>query len=100
MNITECPNDLCRHHHDCSNECYECGVLTVKDNWASVEDRLPEIGTNIIAFCFEDHIQEAWHERVDTYDDGDVPIFKSNVTSRYLTVTHWQPLPALPEDEE
>ena len=45
MNTTECPNDLCRHHHDCSNECYECGALTVTNeaistlkDWLSCAD--------------------------------------------------------------
>ena len=72
---------------------------TRADGWISVEDRLPPTYTNILGFCFEDYIQEAYLVRIDEYDDEeDVPIFKSNVTERYLTVTHWMPIPKPPEE--
>ena len=95
MNTTECPNDLCRHHNESSNKCYECGALVAA--WISVKDRLPQPGIEILAYCPESDIQVAAFEKFVDYGDNEiVPTFR-NVSERYVEVSHWMPLPKAPE---
>lgn len=74
------------------------GLLTIEaepDNgWISVEDRLPELGQRVMAFC---------RAGIMTFlrYDGEV-WFEMSSKNEYLLsfVTHWQPLPEPPKEEK
>ena len=92
MNITECPNDLCINHADHSNECYECGALIVCEmNWISVKDQLPEYNEYVLAYMPTIDYHYAILEYMGKWVDNRDKIYQPDVT-------HWQPLPAVPEE--
>jgi len=64
--------------------------------WISVEDRLPEFDTDVLAAYFEHHIKEYWvDKRIDFLDDETFELSCSMWTEG--EPTHWQPLPPPPE---
>jgi len=70
------------------------------NEWISVEDRLPEKGEHVFCYCREDYEQRGYHVKTTHWDgEGDTHEFKS-VYERYISVTHWMPLPKPPEEQE
>ena len=70
--------------------------LRKAQEWISVEDRLPEFDTDVLAAYFEHHIKEYWvDKRIDFLDDETFELVGSMWTEG--EPTHWQPLPAPPE---
>ena len=66
------------------------GILQIAPNWVSVEDKLPEAGTEIL-IC--DRVPRF---SIAIYDAGEFFYGGTNMT-RF--VTHWMPLPEPPEAE-
>ena len=105
MNTTECPNDLCRYHHDCSNECYECGALTAIGQWISVKDELPELKDDGVLVYFSEtgsietvHIEDYFRDITSGRDENGDQTYTKWYKSQ--GVTHWMRLPASPEDDQ
>ena len=72
---------------------YECSIEDAQPKWISVKDRLPEDDRNVLVY--DDHDIQfwvAWHDESNNKwytQEGD----------RVYGVTHWMPLPKLPEGE-
>ena len=67
--------------------------------WISVKDRLPEDGTRVMAYVNGWH-EVAWHRKsIREWQFRDEIAF-NNETNTYGLVTHWMPLPELPEESE
>ena len=104
MNTTECPNDLCRHHNESSNECYECGALVAAHPpWVKVEDRLPKLcDDNVLVYFSETgsietvHIEDYFRDITSGRDENGDQTYTKWYKSQ--GVTHWMPLPASPEE--
>ena len=62
-----------------------------KEEWISVEDRLPEIGQKVV---LSRDLIERTQEYVTTFNQEDLNWLKMN------DVTHWMPLPAPPKEAE
>jgi hypothetical protein len=80
-----------------------CGLLqrTRSNGWISVEERLPEIDTNVLAAFVEDGKQRVSEVLFADYSDVDEPP-KPEWCGDYgriarADVTHWMPLPEPPE---
>ena len=70
-----------------------------KSKWISVEDRLPEFDTDVLAAYFEHHIKEYWiDKRIDFLDDETFELVDSMWTEG--APTHWQPLPPPPDQTD
>lgn len=91
------------------NSCKAQGPLNYDDRetawntrpspWNADMSAAPRDGTPVFALCFEDYPQAVrWMGEDDYGDEGTVHTFKSLVTDRYVTVTHWMPLPLPPEE--
>ena len=64
----------------------------MKNKWVNVKERLPEIsGKYMVSDTF--YVSCGWfHSTTGTFYAGDLK-------SPFLGITHWQPLPALPQPE-
>lgn len=88
----------------CSDGCdYFTTTLTPPNEWVSVEDRLPEVGQEVLVY-WRNTSQKAEHFELTHYD-GDHWFLLDNTERPWIVVVAWMPLPAppdrrLPEGEE
>lgn len=78
--------------------CPDCGAgFDVADRgWISVEDRLPEIGDEVMIYSPTNGFFISQYDLFPHFRDGDIPIFEY----QNVTPTHWMPLPEPPEEDE
>ena len=67
-------------------------VSKVMPQWISVKDRLPDKSPMVLAMC-TDGYELAYY---GMYGQG----WTNTLGTEHLNVTHWQPLPAPPKEEE
>ena len=66
--------------------------------WRSVEDELPEDGTNVLVYR---NMRNAENEvAYFVFDDNGKGQFTFGDGGRYCSVTHWQPLPEPPKENK
>ena len=76
-----------------------------KDNWVSVDERLPKIGDEILASInyelpFSTTYIEDGYFRNAEYVDGVLEDYENECVGDYSKlITHWQPLPSKPKDK-
>lgn len=68
------------------------------NEWISVKDRVPESGVNVLV-TDGIHMMVTWCEYIDN-ECLWVDNFYEYVNVRFKEVTHWMPLPTLPESED
>jgi len=68
--------------------------------WISVKDKLPEGGKVLV--CFQEPFFGSMTSEVDVgfYDNKDSCWWLWNGERKIFRVTHWMPIPELPESEE
>lgn len=66
--------------------------------WTSVEDELPEDGTDVLVWTspFSSQSPTSYHFAHFVYGDNDEHIWVKNPYSTLMMVTHWMPLPEPP----
>ena len=52
----------------------------------------------IWGYCFEDYQQPITHTHTDIDDEETIYICKSVIKDRFVSVTHWKPLPEPPKE--
>ena len=70
---------------------YQAGVEAAQPKWISVEERLPENDDNYLVFTSDKNEAE-----IATYY-GDGEWLTHDLTNLTSLVTHWMPLPSMPE---
>ena len=73
-------------------------TLTPPNEWVSVEDRLPEVGQEVLVY-WRNTSQKAEHFELTHYD-GDHWFLLDNTERPWIVVVAWMPLPAPPKKEE
>ena len=73
-------------------------TLTPPNEWVSVEERLPEVGQEVLVY-WRNTSQKAEHFELTHYD-GDHWFLLDNTERPWIVVVAWMPLPAPPEKEE
>ena len=73
-------------------------ILTPPNEWVSVEDRLPEVGQEVLVY-WRNTSQKAEHFELKHYD-GDHWFLLDNTERPWIVVVAWMPLPAPPKKEE
>ena len=69
-------------------------TLTPPNEWVSVEDRLPEVGQEVLVY-WRNTSQKAEHFELTHYD-GDHWFLLDNTERPWIVVVAWMPLPAPP----
>lgn len=61
--------------------------------WIATTDRMPDVGVEVLGVCFNNGcwLSSVW--RVE----GFAPFDFADADERHVWVSHWMPLPALPE---
>ena len=70
-------------------------TLTPPNEWVSVEDRLPEVGQEVLVY-WRNTSQKAEHFELTHYD-GDHWFLLDNTERPWIVVVAWMPLPAPPD---
>lgn len=70
-------------------------TLTAPNEWVSVEDRLPEVGQEVLVY-WRNTSQKAEHFELTHYD-GDHWFLLDNTERPWIVVVAWMPLPAAPD---
>lgn len=70
-------------------------TLTPLNEWVSVEDRLPEVGQEVLVY-WRNTSQKAEHFELTHYD-GDHWFLLDNTERPWIVVVAWMPLPAPPD---
>ena len=73
-------------------------TLTPPNEWVSVEDRLPEVGQEVLVY-WRNTSQKAEHFELTHYD-GDHWFLLDNTERPWIVVVAWMPLPAPPAKED
>ena len=73
----------------------EMPTLTPPNEWVSVEDRLPEVGQEVLIY-WQNTSQKAEHFELTHYD-GDHWFLLDNTERPWIVVVAWMPLPAPPD---
>lgn len=73
---------------------YLAGVETAQPKWISVEERLPENDDNYLVFTSDKNEAE-----IATYY-GDGEWLTHDLTNLTRLVTHWSPLPSMPDPQK
>ena len=73
-------------------------TLTPPNEWVSVEERLPEVGQEVLVY-WRNTSQKAEHFELTHYD-GDHWFLLDNTERPWIVVVAWMPLPAPPKKEE
>ena len=73
----------------------EMPTLTPPNEWVSVEDRLPEVGQEVLVY-WRNTSQKAEHFELTHYD-GDHWFLLDNTERPWIVVVAWMPLPAPPD---
>ena len=74
---------------------YESATLTPPNEWVSVEERLPEVGQEVLVY-WRNTSQKAEHFELTHYD-GDHWFLLDNTERPWIVVVAWMPLPAPPD---
>lgn len=74
---------------------YESATLTPPNEWVSVEERLPEVGQEVLVY-WRNTSQKAEHFELTHYD-GDHWFLLDNTERPWIVVVAWTPLPAPPD---
>lgn len=72
-------------------------TLTPQNEWVSVEERLPEVGQEVLVY-WRNTSQKAEHFELTHYD-GDHWFLLDNTERPWIVVVAWMPLPAPPAKE-
>ena len=70
-------------------------ALTPPNEWVSVEERLPEVGQEVLVY-WRNTSQKAEHFELTHYD-GDHWFLLDNTERPWIVVVAWMPLPAPPD---
>ena len=70
-------------------------ALTPQNEWVSVEERLPEVGQEVLIY-WQNTSQKAEHFELTHYD-GDHWFLLDNTERPWIVVVAWMPLPAPPD---
>ena len=70
-------------------------TLTPPNEWVSVEERLPEVGQEVLVYWWNTS-QKAEHFELTHYD-GDHWFLLDNTERPWIVVVAWMPLPAPPD---
>ena len=70
-------------------------TLTTPSEWVSVEERLPEVGQEVLVYWWNTS-QKAEHFELTHYD-GDHWFLLDNTERPWIVVVAWMPLPAPPD---
>ena len=70
-------------------------TLTTPSEWVSVEQRLPEVGQDVLVYWWNTS-QKAEHFELTHYD-GDHWFLLDNTERPWIVVVAWMPLPAPPD---
>ena len=106
--IEEMAKLTCNSHRSCyGGECIGSNICAVRENceklynagyrkqeWISVEERLPEDSTNVLAYSKRYEIGMYYYSKDDEWWDND-----GYASAKYYEITHWMPLPELPKGE-
>lgn len=74
---------------------YESATLTPPNEWVSVEERLPEVGQEVLVY-WRNTSQKAEYFELTHYD-GDHWFLLDNTERPWIVVVAWTPLPAPPD---
>ena len=70
-------------------------TLTPPNEWVSVEERLPEVGQEVLVY-WRNTSQKAEHFELTHYD-GDHWFLLDNIERPWIVIVAWMPLPAPPD---
>lgn len=73
-------------------------TLTQPNEWVIVEDRLPEVGQEVLVY-WRNTSQKAEHFELTHYD-GDHWFLLDNTERPWIVVVAWMPLPAPPDSQK
>ena len=76
---------------------YDMPTLTPQNEWVSVEERLPEVGQEVLVY-WRNTSQKAEHFELTHYD-RDHWFLLDNTERPWIVVVAWMPLPAPPAKE-
>lgn len=76
-------------------EVKELPTLTPPNEWVGVEERLPEVGQEVLVY-WRNTSQKAEHFELTRYD-GDHWFLLDNTERPWIVVVAWMPLPAPPD---
>ena len=73
-------------------------TLTPPNEWVSVEERLPEVGQEVLVY-WRNTSQKAEHFELTHYDGGHWFLL-DNTERPWIVVVAWMPLPKSPKEDE
>lgn len=86
--------------HDATEQAYKNGYVKGyadgKGEWISVEERLPEVDTNVLVITASGSFKVA---RCNIYKNGTLVLWATNDGLGERAITHWMPLPEPPKGE-
>lgn len=88
----ECQDASCFCQDGCD---YFAPTLTLPNEWVSVDERLPEVGQEVLVY-WRNTSQKAEHFELTHYD-GDHWFLLDNTERPWIVVVAWMPLPAPPD---
>ena len=68
-----------------------------QSEWISVEERLPQVDTDVLVITANGSFKVA---RCNIYHNGTLVLWMTNDGLGERAITHWMPLPELPEESE
>ena len=73
-------------------------TLTPPNEWVSVEERLPEVGQEVLVY-WRNTSQKAEHFELTHYD-GDHWFLLDNIERPWIVIVAWMPLPKSPKEDQ
>lgn len=83
-------------YKESGERCGMCELEFRRKEWISVEERLPEVDTNVLVITANGSFKVA---RCNLYKNGTLVLWATNDGLGERAITHWMPLPEPPKGE-